>query len=232
MPHPDSITSSASDDYQRATQPDPEGCGKDGDDGGFHAGPLSRFPSFTHALPACMFLCVCAAVTIYAAAYKSSEQLMVSGDSLFARREYWRLFTSLLVHSGVSHLLANAPVLLVFGWMLKAYFGAVVFPVISLAVGMVTNLIVATLYPPYVYLCGASGMGYGMVGIWLVLYVRHDIRYSVSMRLFRAAGFSLIMLIPSGLDPNVSYLAHAGGFILGIIAGCSLIPLRTPREPS
>jgi len=231
MPDPDSLRPLASEEYHPAAQLDPEGYGEDGDDRGFDGGHLSRFPSVRHALPACVLLCVCAAVTMYAAAYQASEQLMVSGDSL-ARHEYWRLLTSLLVHSGVSHLLANAPVLLVFGWMLKAYFGAVVFPGISLVVGWGTNLIVATLYPPAVYLCGASGMGYGMVGIWLVLYVRHDVRYSVSMRFFRAAGFSLIMLIPSGFDPNVSYLAHATGFMLGIIAGCIMMPLRTPLEPS
>ena len=148
----DSIVPPEFDEDHPSAPPDSEYDEREGDDEVFDAGPLSRFPSFTHALPACMLLCVCAAVTIYAAAYQASEQLMVSGESLFTRREFWRLFTSLLVHSGFSHLLANAPMLLVFGWMLKAYFGAVVFPGISLSVGLATNLIVATSSVSYTHL--------------------------------------------------------------------------------
>ena len=121
---------------------------------------------------------------------------------------------------------------IVFGWALKAYYGYAVFPVISLATGALTNLIAVSIYPPEVRLLGASGMVYGMAALWLVLFLRYDTGHYLPVRLVRVLGFTMVILIPSTLEPHVSYLAHGVGFLCGLLAGIVLLPFVSPRDPS
>ena len=195
-------------------------------------GPLSQFPSPRHAVPALIAFAVFYIATVAYNRYQAGEYLWLSGRSIFEGHEYWRLFTSLCAHADLSHLLSNALIFLVFGWMLKAYFGLMVFPVASFAIGLITNLLTVSVYDPGIKLLGASGMAYGMVALWLVFYVRHDADHRVPMRIFRAVGFALVMMFPTTFEPQVSYLAHAIGFAIGLIAGFMLMSLVKVREPS
>lgn len=194
-------------------------------------GPLARFPSPLHAIPAlAIFLVFCLATAIYNN-YPEGEQLWLSGEALFMRHEYWRLLTALLTHRDMAHLLANALIFLGFGWMLKAYFGPMVFPVASLVTGLISNLATVYAYHPGIRLIGASGMNYGMAALWLILYIRHDTDHRLPVRIFRAAGFALIILFPTTFDPAVSYLAHAVGFASGIVIGLAILPGVSVRDP-
>lgn len=194
-------------------------------------GPLAHFPSLRHSMPAllCFFICYMATVAYYR--YPAGEYLWVSGSSIYLNHEYWRLLTAIFTHADLSHLLANALILLVFGWMLKAYFGWIVFPLFTIIIGLITNLIVITVYDPGTKLLGASGMAYAMVALWLVFYLRHDVDHRVPVRMLRAVGFSLVMMFPSTFDPRVSYLAHAVGFGAGLVAGLMVLPFISVREP-
>jgi rhomboid protease GluP len=194
-------------------------------------GPLAYFPSPRHALPALVLFMLFYLATVIYNRYPEGEYLWLSGDALFNRHEYWRLFTSLITHADLSHLLSNALIFLIFGWMLKAYFGLIAFPVASILVGIITNLITITAYEPGIKLLGASGMAYGMVSFWLIFYIRHDTDHSVPSRIFRAVGFALVMMFPTTFDPQVSYLAHAVGFLTGIILGLLLLPLISVHNP-
>ena len=159
------------------------------------------------------------------------QRLWLSGEALFSRHEYWRLATSLFTHADLLHIVSNALIFLAFGWMLKAYFGFIAFPILPLIIGMASNLMTIALYDPNIKLIGASGMAFGMVSLWLVLYIRHDTDHSVPVRILRAVGFALAMMFPSTFDPQVSYLAHATGFGMGLIAGMLLLPVMRLREP-
>jgi membrane associated rhomboid family serine protease len=194
-------------------------------------GPLAHFPSMRHALPALALFMLFYAATVIYIRYPEGEYLWLSGDSLFNRHEYWRLFTSLITHADLPHLLSNALIFLVFGWMLKAYFGMIAFPAASVLAGAITNLITVALYEPGTRLLGASGMAYAMVSFWLIFYIRHDIDHTVPVRIFRAIGFSLVMMFPTTFDPQVSYLAHAVGFSTGMVMGIMLLPVISVHNP-
>ncbi|HOT43674.1 MAG TPA: rhomboid family intramembrane serine protease [Spirochaetota bacterium] len=195
-------------------------------------GPLAHFPSLRHGVPAVISFFVCYLATVAYSRYPVGEYLWVNGSSVFGGHEYWRLLTAIVTHTDLSHLLANALIVLVFGWMLKAYFGWIVFPFISIAVGLITNTITIAMYAPGIKLLGASGMAYGMVSLWLVFYLRHDVDHRVPVRLVRAVGFALVMMFPTTFDPRVSYLSHAVGFGVGLAAGFILLPFITVREPA
>jgi rhomboid protease GluP len=194
-------------------------------------GPLARFPAIRHAIPALiLFLAFYLATSVYNRS-AAGDYLWLSGDSIFKHHEYWRLLTSLCTHADLYHLFSNALIFLVFGWMLRAYFGLFVFPGVSLATGLLTNLLTIAAYDPAIKLLGASGMAYGMVALWLVFYIHHDVDHTVPMRIFRAIGFSLVMMFPTTFDPHVSYLAHAIGFGTGLVLGLILLPFVRIHEP-
>lgn len=194
-------------------------------------GPLSRLPRARYARPAILCFVLFYIASLAYGRHPLGDRLWASGEAVFAHGEYWRLVTSLLTHADIVHLLTNALFFLVFGWLLRAYFGFLVFPVASFAIGVATTLLTIALYEPHMRLVGASGMVYGMAALWLVFYLRYDTDHYPSMRILRAAGFVMIMLLPTTLHPTVSYLAHAIGFGTGILAGLLLLPAVRVRDP-
>jgi rhomboid protease GluP len=194
-------------------------------------GPLSRLPRARYARPAILCLVIFYLASLVYSRHPLGDKLWASGETVFGQYEYWRLVTSLLTHADIVHLLTNALFFLVFGWLLRAYFGILVFPVASFAIGVATTLLTIALYEPHMQLVGASGMVYGMAALWLVFYIRYDTDHYPSMRILRAVGFVMFMLLPTTLHPTVSYLAHAIGFGIGIAAGLLLLPAVRVRDP-
>ena len=133
--------------------------------------------------------------------------------------EVWRLLTSIGAHADFRHFLGNAIAFGVLSFLLYGYFGGKVYPILTWALGpMVTGLSLLT-YPPTTHLVGASGVVYLMAGFWLTMYLGIERRLSPGKRLFRAAGFALIVLVPTVWDPSVSYRTHGIGFAVGVIFG-------------
>jgi membrane associated rhomboid family serine protease len=102
--------------------------------------------------------------------------------------------------------------------------------VLAFVVGALSNLWTIWLYAPETRLVGASGMLYGMVAMWLVLYVKFAKDYDVPMRIFRAIGVSLVLLFPTTFDDNTSYTAHATGFVVGWVLTLLVAPFLRVHE--
>ena len=162
---------------------------------------------------------------------KSMAPMVASGEAVFQKQEYWRLFTALLGHGDVMHLLHNAPIFWFFAWILNAYFGLFVAGLLTLIVGLASNAVTLWSYEPKMQLLGASGMIYGMVAMWLVLYIRFDRKGWWVKRVVRSLGFSLLVLFPQSYEVNTSYMAHASGFLLGIVLAVLWIPFAMKYAP-
>ncbi len=187
-------------------------------------GPLSRRPSFSSAIPlfAVSILFVLCTFTFSSSSF--SDYLWASRETVLTRHEYWRLFTALFTHADLLHLLSNLPLFFFFGIFIFEYFGFIVFPVISFFTGVSANIVTLYFYPDTVRLVGASGMVYGMASLWLVLYIYFDTARTIPMRIFRSIGFALIILFPATYEHSTSYLAHAAGFVIGILCGVMILP--------
>ena len=148
-----------------------------------------------------------------------SRLLSANAAQVFQHHEYWRLFTTTFIHADLGHLSSNAVFFTGLAFLLHGYYGGWAFPVASFLAGGVINLLTLLAYPPEVTLVGASGVVYFMASFWLTLYLFIDRRHSVSRRLMNATAFSLILLVPDAAKQEVSYLAHAIGFGLGIPVG-------------
>lgn len=187
--------------------------------------PMARFPKRQALRPALVCFGLFWAASLYEWSPRAVYDLAASGDEVFGKSEYWRLVTALFTHSDVEHLLSNTPLFLIFGWFLYAFFGRLAFPVGAIVVGILSNLWTIYTYEAKTSLLGASGMLYGMIALWLVLYVRFETEYSVSMRIFRSIGVALLLLFPTTFHQTTSYTAHATGFLVGLVVGAGLIPL-------
>lgn len=142
-----------------------------------------------------------------------------SRDQVFSHHEYWRVFTTSLVHSDIKHFLSNAIFFGIFGFFLHSYFGFFVFPVMSLLLGGVINALTLMSYPEHATLMGASGVVYFMTATWATLYVFIERRSHILKRIVAVLGVSLSLFFPTAYEPQVSYLAHALGFALGVLFG-------------
>ncbi len=128
--------------------------------------------------------------------------------------------------------MGNMLFLFFLGSPLEARIGKRRFAVVYFSAGIVGALLAAVAYlavgdNPYVYMIGASGAISGAVGALLVLYPRDEIpmllgpiflpRVPVWLSALSWLLFSVLLaiLIPS----NVSWEAHVGGFMAGLVVG-------------
>ena len=189
-------------------------------------GPLYRLPDLAAMRPALLLYLGFWLVSLYGWYYGDALDLGAEWAQVFVQHDYWRLLSSLFMHDDLSHILSNGWMFCAFGWFLRQAYGFVVFPLLSLAMGVVTMGLALWGHGPGVHVVGASGMIYAMVAFWLVSYLRYEIRYVFWVRLMRALAFVLIMLIPEELKAHTSYISHALGFMVGALTAFALWPFR------
>lgn len=133
--------------------------------------------------------------------------------------EYYRLLTAQAVHSDFGHFLRNAVLYCLFGYLLLGYFGLWVFPIGATVAGCLVNFLSLLTYPPHTRLVGASGVVYLMASFWLIMYMLIERRHSWKKRMMHGIGVGLIVLLPTSIEPSVSYRTHAIGAGIGILLG-------------
>lgn len=142
--------------------------------------------------------------------------MVATQDLVFHQHQYWRAWTTLLAHGDMSHLLSNAMLFLPLCYLLTGYFSLWFFPIMAFAMGGLINFVVLSTLPPETALVGISGMVYWMGASWLTLYILIERRESLRKRLAIALFLSLMLFVPETYKPEISYLSHFVGFLLGI----------------
>lgn len=148
-----------------------------------------------------------------------ARALPASGETVFGRAEVWRLFTSMAAHADALHLLSNSVLLTLLVYFAYGAFGPSLYPGGALPAGALALAVTLEGYAPNIRVVGASGMVYLLAGACLTLYVLVERRLSAVKRLVRVVGFSLLILVPTSIRPEVSYRAHAVGFFFGLCLG-------------
>lgn len=131
----------------------------------------------------------------------------------------WTLVTSLFVHAGLGHIIANMLTLYFFGSYLLQLLGERKFLVIYFGGGILGSLLYLLIAPPYIIGVGASGAIFSLGGALAMLRPRVPVMIfpiPVPMPLWVAVigGFIIISFLP-----NVAWEAHLGGIIFGLLAG-------------
>ena len=62
--------------------------------------------------------------------------MQASGEEVFRKQEYWRLWTTLFAHADALHLFSNMLLFFPFAYFLTGFFGSVFFPWIGFFIGV------------------------------------------------------------------------------------------------
>lgn len=170
----------------------------------------------TLALLALLFL----GAAVYLNDFLDAAHLMeASPRTVFEKREYWRVFTTLLAHADLGHVLSNALLFVPFSLFLLRHFSPLLFPLLGVACAAAANALVLLTLPPEATLVGASGLVYWMGGAWITLYALIEKREKKALRFAKALVVAGVLFVPDTLQPHVSHLAHYLGLLSGFASG-------------
>ena len=142
------------------------------------------------------------------------------------------IFTSMFLHGGWMHIVGNMTYLYIFGDNIEERLGKLKFIIFYLITGIVAAFSQAIIDPTSTTpMIGASGAVAGVLGGYLVLYPRANIKvffwFIIFVKVIRIrafivlGGWIIIQFISfNGTDVNssgVAYAAHIGGFMSGVL---------------
>jgi membrane associated rhomboid family serine protease len=154
------------------------------------------------------------------------------------------LFTSLFLHADIFHIGGNMLYLYIFGDNIEDAFGHFRFLLFYFVCGIVADLAhilsVTSTAGLQIPTLGASGAISGVMGAYILLYPRARIEtlifaivitvVSIPAVFFLGFWFILQLLYTwLGIDGNVAYWAHIGGFAAGMILGLIAKRKRKPK---
>lgn len=146
-----------------------------------------------------------------------------------AAGEWWRIFTPILLHASITHILFNMWALWVLGPQIERGVGTWPFVSLFLASAGVGGAFAFYLGNPLDVAVGASGAIFGLFGIWLS-WAMHRRNTMQGRAMLRQIGVLLLInaAIPF-LVPNIAWQAHLGGLIAGMVIGEIWSRLRGPN---
>lgn len=156
-------------------------------------------------------------------------QNLAQFNAALAAGEWWRLFTPVLLHASLMHILFNMWALWILGPQIERGVGSLPFVSLYLASAAAGGAFVFLLGDAGTVAVGASGAIFGLFGVWFNWAVRR--RNTLYGRaLLRQIGFLLLInaAIPLFI-PTIAWQAHLGGLIAGFAIGEIWSRMRGPR---
>ncbi len=156
---------------------------------------------------------------------------------------YLTIVSAMFMHGGWLHLGGNLLYLWIFGDNVEHRFGPITFLLFYLACGLAATMAQVALDPDGVIPnLGASGAISGVLGAYLVLFPRNEVRallfyFVVSVPAVVVLGLWIAFqffngygaMVASEQTGGVAYGAHVGGFVAGVIGAFVLKGIRPPR---
>lgn len=148
------------------------------------------------------------------------------------------LFSAMLIHADLLHVVGNLLFLLIFGLAAERRLGSMLFLALFLIGGGLANLAAALSMPERVgAIVGASGAVSAIVGAYLTLFPRSQLGLVIPLGAFLEfvripalwlIGFwILLQVLMAYLNPTlgaVAWIAHAVGFIVGVLFALACRP--------
>jgi rhomboid protease GluP len=140
--------------------------------------------------------------------------------------EWWRIFTVVLLHGSITHILFNMWALYTLGPQIEREVGAGPFLALYLSTAAAGSAFAFHLGDLSDVSVGASGAIFGLFGIWLASAVRRR-NTRVGRAILNQLGFLLLInaAIPFFIR-NVSWQGHLGGLVGGFALGWTWSQLR------
>lgn len=174
--------------------------------------------------------------TSVAAVWAGFAAQVVTGDAITAlgivprtKQGLWGIFIAPFLHASPEHLLANTVPLIVLGWLVMLRDAKHFFPVTLFAM-LGAGLCAWTLGASGSIHIGASGVVFGYLGFLMLAgwYARSLGAIAMSVAVTALWGGVALGVLPG--QPGISWQAHLGGFLGGVLAARTLAPrTTTPR---
>lgn len=152
--------------------------------------------------------------------------------SVIINREWYRLFSSMFLHSGFLHLLNNMFILYFTGEILELAVGKIRYVIIYLIAGIgggLLSLFVAYKTGLYVVSVGASGAIFGVIGglLWVVIAHRGKYKELTSHRML----IMIILIVFAGFtSTQTDNWGHIGGLVTGFLSSVLLYHPKKSRS--
>jgi len=144
--------------------------------------------------------------------------------------QWWRLLTSVFLHGGLMHIIANMVGLLFVGIFLEPLLGKTKYLIIYLTTGIIAS-IASIWWDEATISVGASGAIFGLYGFFLASILVKTFppdfgkMFLISTLLF--IGFNLI----SGVFGGIDNAAHIGGLVSGFVIGIIMAQQLKKQNP-
>jgi len=134
----------------------------------------------------------------------------------------WTIVTSMFIHAGLGHIIANMLTLYFFGTYLSMLVGKNKFLIVYFCGGILGNILYILLAPPFSIAVGASGAIFALGGALAVMRPRlrvfiFPLPVPIPLWVAVIGGFLILTLLSVPL--NIAWQAHLGGLVFGLIAG-------------
>ncbi|HZT05776.1 MAG TPA: rhomboid family intramembrane serine protease [Chloroflexota bacterium] len=147
----------------------------------------------------------------------------VKVNALVAEGQYWRLFTAMFLHIGLTHLVFNMIGVLSYGRITEMIFGHARFAAIYVVGGLAGSMF-SYLFGRYPS-AGASGAIVGVAGALAMFYALHRRAFPVAQGQLVGLVVVLFGIIGYGLvQPGIDNWGHLGGLVGGLVMGAALAP--------
>jgi membrane associated rhomboid family serine protease len=148
-----------------------------------------------------------------------------------AQGDWYRIFTPVLVHANITHILFNMYALYQLGPAIEARVGIPSYVGLLLAAAGWGGAFAYHLGGPEDALVGASGAIFGLFGLWLHSAFRlRDTAFGRNMLSSLGITLALNLALPF-LIPGISWQGHLGGLIAGVLIGELWSRVKRPQRP-
>ena len=167
---------------------------------------------------------------VFALCMITGDRLYIAGrcgtDLVLVQKEYWRLLTSVFLHSGLYHLGSNLIAQVFLGNAVERNLGHIKYLILYIVSGVGGNII-SVLYDRAqgvnTYSVGASGAVFGVMGALIVLIIKGRKKLRTGSSMLVRAGFAVFYAVYAGLRTTyTNNAAHIGGLAFGAALGVLL----------
>ncbi len=153
----------------------------------------------------------------------SNNAVVAWGIHPRTKQGLWGIFFAPFLHGSVEHLVANTVPLVILGWLVMLRDSKHFLPVTLLSM-LGAGLCAWTLGAPGSVHIGASGVVFGYLGFLMLAgwYARSLGAIALSVAVTVMWGGVVAGVLPG--QPGISWQAHLGGFLGGILAARALAP--------
>lgn len=160
----------------------------------------------------------------------SLVQMGANSRILIGEGEYWRLITSIFLHGGTLHVLANSYVLFALGTFFNKLIGNARFITLFLVSG-IAGSVASVVIGGSMLSVGASGGLWGLFGLSGALILRPSsfLPDSIRKSMRRVTVINLVLNLGISFLPMVDIYAHLGGGLAGLLLGLFYIHQEDSR---